>query len=81
MKTSTIEQVINREFGELVGKTVKQVRPLTEVEMEMFGWENNHSDIGFVIIFTDNTCMIPSSDPEGNSPGFAFVENMKVVKK
>ena len=62
---------IETEFGELVGKTVKQVRPLHQEEYDEFCWDNNGE--GFIVIFTDNTCFIPSADPEGNGPGFLFL--------
>ena len=62
---------IQNEFGGLVGKTVKEVRPMTEAEYGDLYWHNN--GMGFVVIFTDGTCFIPSSDAEGNAPGFLFL--------
>jgi hypothetical protein len=62
---------IETEFGGLVGKTVKRVRPLTDAEYREFYWDNNGE--GFIVIFTDGTCFIPAADPEGNRPGFLFL--------
>ena len=62
---------IETEFGELVGKTVKQVRPLHQEEYDDFAWDNNGE--GFIVIFTDNTCFVPFADPEGNGPGFLLL--------
>lgn len=67
---------IEREFGSLVGKTVAGVRPLTTKECNAFAWEHS-SDVPWVIIFTDGTALVPSSDPEGNDCGFAFVLDTK----
>jgi len=66
-----VSNFIEREFGSMVGKTIKEVRPLTEAEYEDLYWHNNGQ--GFVVIFTDGTCFIPSSDAEGNAPGFLFL--------
>lgn len=69
MTTTAMATAVKREFGSLVGKTIKTVRPLTPAEFEMFGWDA-HSGEGLIIIFTDNTCVIPMSDPEGNDAGW-----------
>jgi len=71
------QQYVKRDFGSLVGKTIKQVRPLTEQECEQMGWEFQYEDYAMVIIFTDNTCVIPSQDPEGNGAGFLFVDRVE----
>lgn len=60
---------IKKEFGSLVGKTVKTVRPLHREECEDLAWDYDYSDEPMVIIFTDGTAVIPMSDPEGNSAG------------
>jgi hypothetical protein len=66
---------ITREFGELVGKTIKAVRPLVDSELESFYWDR-HGTVPFVIVFTDGTCASPSRDPEGNGAGFMFLADM-----
>lgn len=62
---------IARDYGWLVGKTIKEVQPLTKEECEdMFGWEFAHEDYAVVVIFTDGTGFVPLADPEGNAAGF-----------
>ena len=70
------EAWVKRDFGSLEGKTIKSVRPLTEKECEMFGWEFAYMDYAMVLICTDGTAIIPSCDPEGNGAGFLFVERV-----
>ncbi len=70
------QEWVKRDFGSLVGKTVKEVRPLTERECEMFAWDFQFEDYAMVVVFTDGTCVIPSQDPEGNGAGFLFVERV-----
>jgi hypothetical protein len=52
----------------LVGKTIKNVRYLTDEEMEEFMWYKRP----VVIFFTDGSYMIPSADDEGNDGGAIF---------
>ena len=71
---------VEREFGELVGKTVKQVRALLPQEIEMFGWDYSYSGGGFypwVIVFTDGTVAVPTCDPEGNDSGFMYIADLE----
>jgi predicted thioesterase len=53
----------------LVGKTVKRVRSLDQVEMKEMYWHET-SDPTAVIEFTDGTYAIVMADPEGNGTGF-----------
>lgn len=81
MKTSTEilkenGDFINREFGSLVGKTVKKVRLLTETELELFGWDDGYGECAFLVEFSDGTVIVPSQDPEGNGAGFLFIEKV-----
>jgi len=73
----TRNNYIQREWGSLVGKTVKTVRPLTKDECLDMMWDYERED-AFVIVFTDGTALIPSQDPEGNGAG--FIITAKVVK-
>lgn len=66
---------IKREYGSLVGRKIKTVRPLTHGECEDFGWDSDSSGVPMVIILDDGTALIPSSDPEGNDAGHIFVES------
>lgn len=66
---------IKREYGGLVGRTIKTVRPLTAGEARDFMWDG-----GMVIILDDGTALVPSQDPEGNGPGHIFLESVETVK-
>lgn len=70
---------VTREYGEFVGKTVKEIRPLRKSESEAFGWDYEYED-GFAIVFTDGSVLIPSQDPEGNGAGWLFVADAVVAK-
>lgn len=52
----------------LVGKTIKEVRYMTDKELEECGWFKRV----LVIFFTDGTYMFPSMDDEGNDGGALF---------
>jgi hypothetical protein len=52
----------------LKGKTVKDVRYLTDEEKESLGWFHHVP----VIIFDDGTLIFPSRDDEGNDGGALF---------
>jgi len=52
----------------LVGKTIKSVRYMTDKEMNDLGWYSK----SLVIIFTDGSYIFPSSDDEGNNAGALF---------
>lgn len=62
--------LIEKEFGSLVGKTISEIRPLTEEECEAMGWYYKHEDLALVVIFSDGSAFIPMQDPEGNGAGF-----------
>jgi len=65
-------EYISQEFGELVGKTVKAVRPMSPAECAKFAWDYNHQ-IAWVIEFEDGTIAVPSCDPEGNGRGHLII--------
>jgi hypothetical protein len=58
---------IHNEYGWMVGKTIKAVRPLTREEKDNYGWSG--SEVPFVIFFEDRSWVIPMSDDEGNGAG------------
>lgn len=58
-----------REF--LVGKTIKEVRYLSQKEMEDLGWY--HSTL--VIFFEDGNYIFASADDEGNDAGALFTSS------
>lgn len=55
----------------LIGKTISNIRYLTDEEMEMFGWYKRP----MVIVLNDNTQIVLQSDDEGNDGGAAFLYN------
>lgn len=57
----------------LVGKTVTNVRYLTEKEMHELGWYKRC----LVIEFSDGTLVFPSRDDEGNDAGSLFGNDPK----
>lgn len=65
---------ITMEYGSLVGKTVAQVRTLTDAELEQFMWDGGGSEVAFVVFFTDGSFIIPSRDDEGNGAGTLIYE-------
>lgn len=69
----SIDEMIRREYGTLVGRKIVTVRPMLADELEMYGW-SHHADSAMVIIFDDGTAVVPSADPEGNGPGCLFIE-------
>jgi hypothetical protein len=68
--------VVARGYGELIGKTIKNVRPLMREECEMFAWDYD-TELAWMIEFTDGTCAIPSADHEGNGSGHLFIEDLE----
>ena len=65
---------ITREYGSLVGKTVAQVRTLSDKELEQFMWDGGGSEVAFVVFFTDGSFIIPSRDDEANGAGTLIYE-------
>ena len=68
-----MSRVLRKKWGEdcskaLVGKTIKEVRYLTEEEADGLGWDR----CSLVISLDDGTFMYPSQDDEGNGPGALF---------
>jgi hypothetical protein len=63
----------------LKGKTIANVRYMTEKEMEGLGWYSK----ALVIIFTDGTYMFPSADEEGNDAGVLFtnIKELDIIPK
>lgn len=66
---------LRKEFGSIIGRTIKSIRPMFEEELDGFGWYRG-MDIPFVIILDDDTVIVPSQDPEGNGPGHLFIEKL-----
>lgn len=72
---TTRKKVIQENWGSLVGKTIKLVRPLLDEEYDGFAWDiYGDNEIALVIQFTDGSYIVPMSDPEGNDAGFLLYE-------
>ena len=56
------------------GKTVRKIEYLTDDEMNHMGWDSNAP----VIVFTDGSWIIASSDDEGNDAGALFTSAPKM---
>jgi len=75
----TRAQYIKKQFGSMVGKTISQIRPLTEKECEGIYWSYEQEQDAFIVIFTDGSAFIPMADPEGNGAGFLFTCHTEAV--
>lgn len=77
MAIATIEGWEKRIGEFLVGKTIKEVRYLTDEEVEGLGWFTK----ALVIIFADGSYIFPSADDEGNDAGALFTsdDNLPVI--
>ena len=58
----------------LVGKTIKEVRYMTQKECTDMMWYNRP----LAIFFTDGTYIFPSADDEGNDGGALFTSSDKL---
>lgn len=54
-------------MNELIGKTIKTIRPLTLTEKRAIGFDNYNE--GVVIVFTDGYMLVPMADYEMNNLG------------
>lgn len=59
---------VQQEYKSLLGRTIRSVRPMTEKEMEQFGWEHCQEP-GVVFGLDNGNWFIPMMDEEGNGPG------------
>lgn len=83
MRTTTYtdkQKYVTRDYGFLVGKTIKAVRPLTKEECDSLAWDFAYEDYAVVVEFTDGTGFIPMADPEGNGAGFLEAVTLAPVK-
>jgi hypothetical protein len=57
----------------LIGRTIREVRPMTEAEQSAEDWEYVSSwELPVVLVLDDGTRLYPARDPEGNGPGALF---------
>ena len=59
----------NKRVNELVGKTIKSCRYMTDEEIAKLGLEHWGRRINVIITFDDGTIAFPSQDDEMNSSG------------
>ncbi len=59
---------------QLTGRKILAVRELTKKEMDLYGWYPGGGTPAVVLILDGELAVVPSRDPEGNAPGFLFVE-------
>jgi len=57
-------------MSELIGKKIKDVRNMTEQELNAEGWDTKSHVI--CLVFEDGTKVYPSADDEGNYGGLLF---------
>lgn len=69
------EKYVQDEFRTLRGRTIVDIRILTDEECADMMWEPGYR-IPLVIIFDDGQAAIVSSDPEGNAPGWLFLASV-----
>jgi hypothetical protein len=62
-----------------IGAKLVTARPMTDSEIEAFGWDEYESDGAIVLIFDNGHVLIPARDPELNGAG--FIESASLVTK
>ena len=67
-KSELIQKWEDKCSKELVGKTIKEVRYMTDKEVEEYGWWKKV----LIIFFNDGSYILPSMDDEGNDGGALF---------
>lgn len=80
-KTPDFTEYLTKEFGHLIGQTIKAIRPLYKEEIADLYWHDGPYEIPFIIIFENGEALIPSADPEGNGPGWLFTASVAPVTK
>ena len=68
-----LERHVQENYGSLNGKTISEVRRLTNEELEGLGWYPGYGSVAIVIVLDDGTTLVPMQDPEGNGPGYLEV--------
>ncbi len=75
-KVETVEQKWNKiNEKQLVGKTIKSVRYMSNEEAQETMWYNRP----VVIEFTDGSYIIPQSDDEGNDGGAIYCSDGSII--
>jgi hypothetical protein len=73
----TPEKYIDDTYGDLVGRVITAVRPMTDGERDVYYWgaAGSHTP---VFVLDNGWLLVPSQDAEGNGPGHVFVEDTPV---
>lgn len=66
-----LDVAMRQHYLEVIGKTITNVRIMTEDERNSWGWDGGHWPMVFEL--SDGTHLIPSMDDEGNGPGNLFL--------
>lgn len=68
-----MEHVVSIEYykTQLVGRTIVDVRDLTQEEKDEYDWYG----AGYVLVLDNGTEVIPTSDSEGNNCGSMWVQS------
>lgn len=65
-----VKQFYVAQCNNVVGKKLLKVRPLTDSELHIFGWDEYDGESAIVLIFEGGHALIPARDPELNGAGF-----------
>jgi len=63
--------MVSTDLQDLVGRTIVEVRPMTDEEKYAEGWEHFVGS-PLVLILDNGLKLYPSEDEEGNGPGALF---------
>ena len=74
-KKVSVDEFWNNRAKVLVGKTIKEVRYMTDEEAKDFMWYKKP----IVIVFTDGSYIIPQMDDEGNGGGALYGSDDKLT--
>lgn len=58
---------------EFIGRSIKEIRHMTEEEMEAEQWIGQNPPV--VIVLDNGAKIYPSQDTEGNGPGVLFIQH------
>lgn len=78
-ETDTLVKFVKEQYSSYVGKTIKEIRLMTQKELDEMYWEVGYSDVPIVVIFDDNQAWIPSRDFEGNGPGCLITADVETI--
>lgn len=71
-----VSKVLYENYGSIIDKKIVAIRPLVKEELDQLYWSNSSTEIPFAIILEDDQVLVPSSDSEGNGPGFLILAGL-----